>query len=152
MKNIFKVSIAAAAVSLIGLAVYAQNDGQSFLVGHGPGGLFEVQLSGPVNLTSGVLTVTGLPRFSALTAETLSFTAVAGNSYTQAKSSATTTTLPTAVGVEGSEVYVKNIGTSTVTMASTSSQTINGGAAGSTTIATTNAATFLSDGANWITE
>lgn len=62
---------------------------------------------------------------------------------------ATTLTLPTAVGYEGKTVTIKNIGVGQVTMASTSSQTIDGSTAANTKIDQHGAKTFYSDGANW---
>lgn len=61
-----------------------------------------------------------------------------------------TVTLPTAVGIEGKTYIVKNTGAGTITVATTSSQTIDGSApaslgAGPTVIR------VMSNGANWIT-
>lgn len=62
--------------------------------------------------------------------------------------SATTQTLPTAVGITGQQFIVKNINTGTVTVATTSSQTIDGG---STAVIYNQytSLTFVSDGTNW---
>lgn len=66
-----------------------------------------------------------------------------------------TVTLPSASVVGAGKTYVlKNVtsSTNTLTMASTSSQTIDGAAAGSTTIAAAyGVKRFISDGANWFT-
>jgi hypothetical protein len=99
--------------------------------------------------TNSSLTITG-SRFNSVNQKTGSFAAVAGASYFC--NTTATATLPTAVGILGQEVYIKNTNGSSlvVTMASTSSQTINGGAAGSTTIAAGAAKGFVSDGANWV--
>lgn len=60
-----------------------------------------------------------------------------------------TVTLPTAVGVSGQEYIIKNTGTGVITVATTSSQTIDG-----VTTATINvqyeSLSVISDGANWI--
>lgn len=61
-----------------------------------------------------------------------------------------TVTLLTAVGRAGKAFKVKQVGTGTVTMASTSAQTIDGAAAGSTLVLPNDSYTFESDGANWI--
>jgi hypothetical protein len=61
-----------------------------------------------------------------------------------------TVTLPTAVGRTGKPFVVKNMGTGTITMASTSSQTIDGLAASSTILVQYDSLTFVSDGANWV--
>lgn len=59
-------------------------------------------------------------------------------------------TLLTAVGRAGRTVKVKQVGTGTVTMASTSSQTIDGATATAVQIFPGDALTFESDGANWV--
>jgi hypothetical protein len=60
-----------------------------------------------------------------------------------------TVTLPTAVGISGESITVKNAGVGTITVARTSSQTIDG-AASNKTISTTKAALeFTSDGSGW---
>ncbi len=61
-----------------------------------------------------------------------------------------TVTLPTAVGITGRQYIIKNTGSSTtITIATTSSQTIDGAAPG--TVTTTVPLRVMSDGANWIT-
>ena len=65
----------------------------------------------------------------------------------------TTQTLPTAVGIIGKLINVKNsdsTGTSTITMNTTSSQTMDGNASGTITISYPNSLTFQSTGSNWI--
>ena len=59
-----------------------------------------------------------------------------------------TITLPTAVGVPGAIAIIKNSGAGTVTLATTSSQTIDGAAPG--TIAAGNSLSLVSTNANWI--
>ena len=60
-----------------------------------------------------------------------------------------TTTLPTAVGVTGKNYTIKNTGTGVVTIATTSSQTIDG--VTTYVIRTTNSGvTLISNGANWL--
>lgn len=61
-----------------------------------------------------------------------------------------TVTLPTAVGRTGKPFVVKNLGTGVITMASTSSQTIDGAAASAVVIYQFDSYTFLSDGSNWV--
>jgi hypothetical protein len=61
-----------------------------------------------------------------------------------------TITLPTAVGRSGKSFKVKNTGTGVITMASTSSQTIDGLSAGTTQLFQYDSLTFESDGANWV--
>lgn len=60
-----------------------------------------------------------------------------------------TVTLPTAVGAAGRVYILKNSGAGTITLATTSSQTIDGAAPG--TIAAGAGNIFVSTGANWIT-
>jgi hypothetical protein len=63
-----------------------------------------------------------------------------------------TFTLPTAVGVPGMQFTVKRKGANSVTIATTSSQTIDGAAASTFNLATDFAKlTVVSDGANWLT-
>ena len=59
-----------------------------------------------------------------------------------------TTTLPTAVGVTGKEYTVKNSGVGIITVATTSSQTIDG--ASTKTLSAKASITVLSTGSNWI--
>ncbi len=60
-----------------------------------------------------------------------------------------TVTLLTAVGRAGKSFKVKQVGTGVVTMATTSSQTIDGAAASVTQIFAGDSLTFESDGSNW---
>lgn len=62
-----------------------------------------------------------------------------------------TATLPTAIGVAGQSVTVKktDAGVFTITMAATSSQTINGAAASAVILTGQTSLTFISDNANW---
>lgn len=105
----------------------------------------ESSLALSLSLTASVPSVTAV--------KTLAYTAVIGD-FVQVDSTAgiQTTTLPTAVGVKGQRVTVKDQGgaaaTHTITVATTSSQTIDG--ASTLTITTNHAAKqFVSDGANW---
>jgi hypothetical protein len=59
-------------------------------------------------------------------------------------------TLPTAVSRAGRQYIVKNTGSGTITMASTSSQTIDGATASSTTLAQGDSLTFESTGSAWV--
>tara|TARA_R110000868_G_scaffold175724_4_gene412920 strand:- start:2417 stop:2728 length:312 start_codon:yes stop_codon:yes gene_type:complete len=61
-----------------------------------------------------------------------------------------TVTLPTAVGVAGKSYNIKNSGTGIITIATTSSQTIDGNASGTLTLNQYDNLTVQSDGANWI--
>jgi len=59
-----------------------------------------------------------------------------------------TVTLPTAVGVNGKNYVIKNRGTGVVTVATTSSQTIDG--ANSKSLSNNDSIEVVSDGSNWI--
>ena len=59
-------------------------------------------------------------------------------------------TLPTAASISGRVYHLKNTGTGTITLNTTSSQTIDGNASGTVTLAQWDALTLASDGANWI--
>jgi len=59
-----------------------------------------------------------------------------------------TVTLPTAVGVNGKNYVIKNRGTGVVTVATTSSQTIDG--ANSKSLNNNDSIEVISDGSNWI--
>lgn len=61
-----------------------------------------------------------------------------------------TVTLPTAVSISGREYIVHNSGSGTVTINTTSSQTIDGAVSGAITFGQYHSRTFISDGANWI--
>lgn len=60
-----------------------------------------------------------------------------------------TVTLPTAVNIAGREYEIKNSGTGTITLATTSSQTIDASASGAITLLQWDSITVFSDGANW---
>ena len=60
-----------------------------------------------------------------------------------------TITLPTAVGATGKQYIIRNIATNTVTIARTSSQTVDG-CSGTITLAGKGAFTVVSDGSNWL--
>lgn len=61
-----------------------------------------------------------------------------------------TVTLPTAIGATGKVYNIKNSGIGIITIATTSAQTIDGGASGSVTLNQYDNLTVQSDGANWI--
>lgn len=110
-----------------------------------------VGISGNVNLgSSSIFYADGGTRYNVSTVGTA--TAMAPTFRYYLVTAATTMTLPTAVGFAGLIFTVKNtLGSGVVTMASTSSQTINGGSAGSVTVAAGASTNFISDGSNWWT-
>lgn len=85
-----------------------------------------------------IITTTSTPTTAAAAAQT---------DYVYRVSGATTLTLPTAVG-NTNQYTVVNVGTNTVTVATTSSQTINGSSSASMPIANMSL-DLISDGANW---
>lgn len=105
-----------------------------------------------VTITPGVGTITiattgGTSRSINLVAVPTTAGAVAGTDYFYLTSGTTTITLPTAVG--NTNLYtVKNVGVDTVTVATTSSQTIDGSLTAPMPVPNTSL-TFISDGTNW---
>lgn len=91
--------------------------------------------------------------YQAVTANTTLVANTIGNysgvySVTEVTSGSPTITLPTAVGIVGYTIKVKNTGSGTAVLATTSAQTIDGA---STKNLTQNVAlTVVSNGANWI--
>jgi hypothetical protein len=82
-----------------------------------------------------------------VTAKTTTYTAVIGD-LVKCTSGTFTTTLQTAVGVDGQEICVKNAGTGIITVATTSAQTIDGSS--TDTVYSLDAKTYVSDGSNWV--
>lgn len=82
--------------------------------------------------------------------KTANYTIVGTDDVVICTSGTFTVTLLTAVGRAGKQFKVKNSGSGVITMASTSAQTIDGAAAGSTQLFQFDALTFESDGANWV--
>lgn len=98
--------------------------------------------SGKVTMNNG--------RQSAYAAKTGTYTIVAATDYCINCTSGTfTVTLPTAVGIAGQEFVIKNSGTGVITVATTSSQTIDG-ALTDVLSSRYQSITVISDGANWL--
>ena len=111
-------------------------------------------LTGATNVTfptTGTLAVVGDPVLEPFTSKTANYTITTTDSTVLCLTNSFTLTLPTAVGLTGRKFTVKNANTlasgNTITMATTSAQTIDGSAPGSLTPLVTQ--TFQSDGANW---
>jgi len=94
--------------------------------------------------------VHNLERSKTYVEKTSSYTLTILDDIVNFTSGTSTATLPSAVTTFYKEYLIVNSSGNTVTMASTSSQTINGGAAGSTTIANGSSKTFISTGTNWV--
>jgi len=86
---------------------------------------------------------------TAYSAKTANYTATISDHTVHFTSGTSTFTFPTAVGVTGRIYVVRNDSGNTLTLATTSSQTINGSAPG--TQATGTVVQYQSTGANWIT-
>lgn len=83
------------------------------------------------------------------TAKTANYTAVAGD-LVNCTANSFNVTLPTAVGVSGQPIRVVNSGTGTITILTTSSQTINGASSGEGfTVYPGDSFEYVSDNANW---
>lgn len=83
-----------------------------------------------------------------LTAKTGNYTLTASDEVVTC-SGTLTITLPTAVGLTGKQYVIRNIATNTVTIARTSSQTVDG-CSGTITLAGKGSMSVVSDGANWL--
>jgi len=106
-------------------------------------------VTGATTLT-GKLTANG-GRQSAYVAKTALYTIASATDYCINCTSGTySITLPTAVSIAGQEFIVKNSGTGVITIATTSSQTIDGGASGSIILNQYESISVMSNGANWI--
>lgn len=75
------------------------------------------------------------------------YTAVAGDVVLA--TGTITVTLPTAVGISGESITVKNAGVGTITVARTSSQTIDGAAANGSLTVSKSVREYTSDGTGW---
>ncbi len=82
--------------------------------------------------------------------QTSNYTILATDDLILCTTGSFTVTLPTAIGCAGKWFKVKNTGTGTITMGSTSSQTIDGATASATFLAQNDCLVFESDNANWI--
>jgi len=106
-------------------------------------------VTGATTLT-GKLTANG-GRQSAYVAKTALYTIASATDYCINCTSGTySITLPTAVSIAGQEFIVKNSGTGVITIATTSAQTIDGGASGSIILNQYESISVMSNGANWI--
>lgn len=88
--------------------------------------------------------------FSAYTAVTSTYPITSLDETINCTSGTFTVTLPTAVGVTGKVYNIKNSGTGSITVATTSSQTIDGNTSGTLVLTQYDNLTVLSNGANWI--
>ena len=129
--------------------IYGGTSGTGTRLAKGSDGQVLTLASGVPTWASGVSTITS---------KAISYTLTTSDNYVIASSgSGITFTLPTAVGNTGKEFTIKNISSSNVTIATTSSQTIVVDAANSSAItailgveASNNWIRVISDGAKWI--
>jgi hypothetical protein len=119
-------------------------------------GTIRIGYSEEAQTSTGVAGPAG-PDFTVTASKTGAYTAAAGELVqVDTTGGAVTVTLPTAVGIAGQRIRVQDdagtAATNAITVATTSSQTVNG----STTIAKLavpwEGRTFVSDGANWLAE
>jgi hypothetical protein len=145
----------------VGSAGTAATDGQLLIGKTSDGSLNLHVLTAGANMTvtngAGTISLaaanTYTPTVSAVTASTLA--AAFDNAYLiDTTSNACAVTLPTAVGHAGHQIVVflqVKGGSNTITMASTSAQTVNAAAASGFGVSTVNKSyTFMSDGANYV--
>ena len=92
----------------------------------------------------------GLTTVAPVRAATGTYAILTSDTTIQATSGTFTVTLPTAVGVTGKTYWIKNSGTGIVTIATTSSQTIDAFTSGSLGLIQYDAVCLQSDGANWM--
>lgn len=86
----------------------------------------------------------------AYVAKTANYTLTASDYLVNCTSNTFDITLPTAVGITGRVYVINNSGSGTITLKTTSSQTVDGNASGTLTMAQYKNYTVMSDGANWI--
>jgi len=82
-------------------------------------------------------------------AKTADYTLTRGDYVVDVTANSVNITLPTAVGCTGQIYQINNSGTGTLTILTTSSQTINGDASGVVQLAQWEQVTVISDGTNW---
>lgn len=126
----------------------------SVVTANGVSGSVATSTSTPaITLTLGAITPTSVTTgaFSAgYTAQTSTYAILASDYTVNCTSGTFTVTLPTAVGRAGQIYVIKNSGAGTITIATTSAQTIDGSATQSISVQY-NSYTVQSTGANWIT-
>lgn len=84
------------------------------------------------------------------TEKTANYTLTATDYLVNCTANTFTITLPTALAITGQNFIIKNSGTGIITLATTSSQTIDGVASGIFTLVQWDSITVTSNGANWI--
>jgi len=82
--------------------------------------------------------------------KTGNYTLTSADNQIEYKSGSFTATFPTAVGIAGKDFAIKNSGTGTITVATTSSQGIDGITDSSTTLEEGDNLTVKSNGVGWI--
>lgn len=87
---------------------------------------------------------------AAYVAKTANYTATISDYTIDCTANSFTVTLPTAVGITGRIYVINNSTATTITLNTTSSQTIDGNASGVLTLAANKSYTVQSTGANWI--
>lgn len=103
-------------------------------------------VANPTTTPAITLTVSGLT--PAYTAQTATYAILSTDTIVEATANSFTVTLPTAVGVTGKMYIIVNSGSGTLTVATTSAQTIGG--LSPATLAQNHTMTIFSNGANWL--
>lgn len=104
---------------------------------------------GDVNSNTDIF-VLGASLITAYVAKTANYTLTDSDFTVECTANSFTITLPTAVGVAGRPYCIKNSGSGTITINTTSAQTVDNNASGIITLAQYDNLMVQSNGANWI--
>lgn len=111
--------------------------------------LYSDDSSQQIELSDNHIHVNGTVR-SKYAAKSASYTLALGDRVINFTSGSNVATLPTAATASGIEFIIKNSGTGTITINTTSSQTIDGAASGDIKLNQYDSLHVMSDGSNWI--
>jgi len=109
--------------------------------------LFNIEVDGYFSV-SGSISASSVS--SNYVAKTAAYTLTATDTQVECTANSFAITLPTAVGITKKEYGIKNSGTGTITIATTSSQGIDGTTDSSTALAQWDNIRVMSNGASWI--
>lgn len=147
--------VSAGVISVEGKTIVNLTDGGTFLAdisvpdeAYGVGWNGSVEVPTKNAIYDKIETLSGATTYT-YTAQTGTYSILTSDQVVNCTSGTFTATLPTAVGVTGKFYYIKNTGSGVITIATTSSQTIDG----DTTFLLTqqySSIKVLSNGANWI--
>lgn len=128
--------------------IFGENNGTGFSLEYDSTNLIVSAGNGVGTTTLRTFRSSGV--MSGYVAKTANYTLTTNDYTVNCTANSFTLTLPTAVGFTGQIYNLKNSGTGTITVATTSSQTIDGKASGVITLAQRECLTVQSDGANWM--